>query len=56
VGGITYPEGLEVIKGQLVASQVEESILKHAAMAVAIGLSMKRPLEDFLRAVLNPEK
>jgi hypothetical protein len=32
---ITYSEGLEVIDGEVIAKEVEEGILKHAAVAVA---------------------
>lgn len=31
----TYSEGLEVIDGQVVAEQVKQSILEHAAVSVA---------------------
>ena len=31
----TYAEGLDVVHGELVAEEVEESILEHAAVAVA---------------------
>lgn len=32
----TYSEGLQVIHGDLVAEEVKESILEHAAVAVAV--------------------
>lgn len=32
---ITYSEGLEVIDAEVIAKEVEEGILKHAAVAVA---------------------
>lgn len=32
---ITYSEGLEVIDGEVIAKEVEEGILKHAAVTVA---------------------
>ncbi len=35
----TYSEGLEVINGEFIAAKMEDSILKHASMAVAWGQS-----------------
>jgi hypothetical protein len=35
--GGTYSEGLKVVDREVVAEEVEESILKHAAVAVAAG-------------------
>lgn len=35
VSGKTYAEGLEVVHGDLVAVEVEEGILEHAAVTVA---------------------
>lgn len=34
----TYAEGLDVVHGDIVAEEVEEGILKHAAVTVAEGL------------------
>lgn len=33
----THPEGLDIIHGNLIAEEVEESILEHAAVAVPGG-------------------
>jgi hypothetical protein len=38
--GSTYTEVLEVIKGQGVAEQVEQSILQHATVTVAIQCTL----------------
>jgi hypothetical protein len=35
---MTYSEGLEVVHGQVVAEEVKESILEHAAVTVTVGL------------------
>ena len=40
--GGTYTEVLQVINGELVSEQVEQSILQHAAMAVTIQFEISR--------------
>ena len=33
----TYPELLQIVEGNVISKEVEESILEHASVAVAIG-------------------
>lgn len=40
--GGTYTEVLQVINGELVSEQVEQSILQHAAVAVTIQFEISR--------------
>jgi hypothetical protein len=48
----TYSEGLEVIDGQVVAEQVKQSILEHAAVAVAkLSRKKKAPVSLTILAV-----
>ena len=37
---MSYSESLQVVKGQLVAEQVEESILQHTSVAVPVTISI----------------
>lgn len=48
----TYTEGLEIVDGQSVSVQVEQSILKHASVAVAGRLlrSEARHVDDRTKA------
>jgi hypothetical protein len=37
IDAVTYTEGLEIIHGEFIAIEVEESILKHASVAVSVS-------------------
>jgi hypothetical protein len=39
---MTYTEALQVIHGESVAEEVQQSILQHAAVAVAVGWTLVR--------------
>jgi hypothetical protein len=42
---MTYSESLKVIHRQLVAAEMEDSILEHATMTVAVGLLVNAVLQ-----------
>lgn len=53
----TYSEGLQVIHGDLVAEEVKESILEHAAVAVAVKELVNRLLGQYwCRSELTRER
>jgi hypothetical protein len=51
----TYAEMLQVVNAELVAEEVEQSILEHASVAVAVPTSVQKPAQRKCAGKLQPQ-